>query len=188
MTDRPTGLTADLLRRANELGFECQGLAPAARLEVNPEVRSMCAADRCQSYGKNWMCPPACGDLDEFAAGLARRADCVIVQTVAELEDEFDVEGMMEAEALHKRRFAALARFARETAQSQGLPAPLPLAAGTCTLCPTCTCPDEPCRNPEDALVSMEAAGLLVSDACKAAQIPYYHGKGTMAYTSCVLA
>ena len=33
----------------------------------------------------------------------------------------------------------------------------------------------------------MEAAGLLVTDACNAAGVPYNHGKLTMAYTGCAL-
>ena len=187
MTDQPTGLVAAIARKAAELGFESCGETPAAHLEVNPEVRSMCAADRCQSYGKNWTCPPACGTLDEFAERISRHATCLVVQTVAQLEDEFDIEGMTEAAELHKRRFAALAQFARDEARARAADEPLPLGAGGCTLCSACTCPDEPCRHPGQAIVSMEAAGLLVSDACGAAGIPYYHGKGTLAYTGCVL-
>lgn len=167
---------------ALEAGFEATGIADATELRVRPEVRDMCAADRCQAYGRNWRCPPACGDLDEFAALIAARGRCLVIQTVWELEDEFDFEGMMEAEALHKRRFAAFAERARAVA-----PDALLLGAGTCTLCPACTCPDEPCRQPGRALTSMEAAGLLVSDVCVAAGTPYNHGRGTIAYTSCAL-
>ena len=181
MTDK------DLITLARGIGFEYAAGFDAGRLTFRSEVRAMCASGRCKRYGKCWSCPPACGTVEALEARAGKFSRCVLVQTVSKLDGDFDAEGLRAAEALHKRRFAALARFARETAQSQGLPAPLPLAAGTCTLCPTCTCPDEPCRNPESALVSMEAAGLLVSDACEAAHIPYYHGKGTMAYTSCVL-
>ena len=44
-----------------------------------------------------------------------------------------------------------------------------------------------PCRHPDRALVSMEAAGLMVSEACETAGLPYYHGPGTISYTSCIL-
>lgn len=33
----------------------------------------------------------------------------------------------------------------------------------------------------------MEAAGLMVSEACETAGLPYYHGPGTISYTSCIL-
>lgn len=170
---------------AKAQGFECHGLTSAAELEVNPEVRAMCAADRCRSYGCNWMCPPACGDLSSFEEKIASHESCIVVQTVAELEDEFDFEGMMDAEKEHKRRFYALAKSIRDNAELGS--SPLLLAAGTCALCPQCSYPDEPCRHPETALVSMEAAGLLVSDVCVKAGIPYNHGKGTIAYTGCLL-
>ena len=170
---------------AETAGFECVGQAPAEALQVRTEVRDMCAADRCQAYGRTWTCPPACGTLEDFDARIAAHERCVIVQTVGTMEDDFDIEGIMEAEALHKRRFAAFADAARAAAGAAPL---LALGAGACTLCAQCTCPDEPCRQPERALTSMEAAGLLVSDVCAAAGIPYNHGRGTIAFTSCVLA
>ncbi len=177
-------LSTALYEIAEREEFECTGVVPAAKLTVNPEVRGMCGVDRCKSFGKNWMCPPHCGDLDHFQSLIDERKTCFVVQTVKELEDEFDFEGMIDAEHAHKLRFRS---FAREVKSTPGLESALLLAAGTCTLCPRCGCPDEPCRHPEQALVSMEAAGLLVSEVCISAQIPYNHGKGTIAYTSCVV-
>lgn len=186
------GAPCDLSKLARDIGFEAVGTAPASRLVVRPEVRDMCAADRCHAYGRSWVCPPACGSLDTFAELIAARKTAVAVQTVARLEDEFDIEGMQEAESLHKKRFAHLVRTTRSafemTGESAGKHhAPLFLAAGTCTICPTCSYPDTPCRFPDEAIVSLEAAGLVVSDVCEAAGIPYYHGKASIAYTSCVL-
>ena len=111
--------------------------------------------------------------------------ECLVVQTVAQLEDDFDIEAMMEAEAVHKKRVDGLAAaIARE-----GLGAnTLVLSAGTCKLCEACTYPDAPCRFPDKRLVSMEAAGLVVSEVCDLAHIPYNHGPHTLAYSSCVLS
>ena len=61
------------------------------------------------------------------------------------------------------------------------------LSAGTCTLCKECTYPDAPCRFPDKRLVSMEAAGLVVSEVCTQAGIDYNHGPQTIAYSGCVL-
>ena len=167
---------------ARECGFECFGWAPASKLKTRQEVRDMCAAGRCQIYGHSWACPPACGDIEYFQNRINEYSDCLIVQSVGELEDEFDFETMIETEATHKERFVAFANAVREVA-----PDAFFLAAGTCTICKKCTYPDEPCRFPERQLSSMEAAGLVVSDACKEADIPYNHGKGTLAYSSAVL-
>ena len=175
----------DALRRAVEdAGFDCVGAVSAADLQVRDEVRDMCASGKCHMYGRNWGCPPACGELDEWRAMLAGCGEGFVFQTVMELEDEFDGETMMEAEAVHKRRTEALAdALAAAGVYPDGC---LVLAAGPCTRCRPCAYP-EPCRFPDRRLVSMEAAGLLVTDACNAAGVPYNHGKLTMAYTGCAL-
>ena len=53
--------------------------------------------------------------------------------------------------------------------------------------CAKCTYPDQPCRFPDKAFTSMEAYGLLVTDVCKSADTPYYYGRNTVTFTSCVL-
>lgn len=177
-------LAHELAGRVRAAGFECVGTTEAARLEVRLEVRAMCASGSCHMFGKNWACPPACSELDHFARIIAAHRTALVFQTVAELEDEFDGETMMEAEQLHKRRTEALA----DALAADGLaPARVfVLSAGTCARCMPCAYP-EPCRFPDKRLVSMEAAGLLVTDVCTAANIPYNHGSLTIAYTSCLL-
>ena len=51
----------------------------------------------------------------------------------------------------------------------------------------TCTCPDAPCRFPDQAFSSMEAYGMLVMQVCQANHLDYYYGPGKIAYTSCYL-
>ena len=48
------------------------------------------------------LCPPGCGSLEECEAKVRQYRYGIIVQTVGELEDAFDGEGMMETEARHK--------------------------------------------------------------------------------------
>lgn len=143
----------------------------------------MCAADRCRSYGRNWACPPTCGSLDHFRALFTSFDACIVFQTVATLEDDFDIETMTRAESLHKQRTLNMCR----TLSSQGFGKDtIVLGAGTCTLCSPCAFPD-PCRHPAQRIVSMEAAGLVVTETCEAACIPYYHGLHTIAYSGCLL-
>ena len=103
-------LSTALYEIAEREEFECTGVVPAAKLTVNPEVRGMCGVDRCKSFAKNWMCPPYCGELDHFQRLIDERKTCFVVQTVKELEDEFDFEGMIDAEHAHKQRFRSFAR------------------------------------------------------------------------------
>lgn len=171
-----------LIALALEAGFSHAGALGPGALEFLPEVRAMCAADRCHSYGKSWCCPPGCGTLEEIAARAAEYGGGVLVQSTAALEDDFDVETMLATEALHKRRFAAFTARVREE-----YPNCLPMGAGGCTLCPACTYPDAPCRLPDRAWPSMEAYGLLVSRVCEKSGLGYYYGPRTLTYTSCVL-
>ena len=88
-----------------EQGFSHVVLLDCDTIELKPEVRQMCAADTCHKYDKCWSCPPGCGSLEECEAKVRQYKYGIIVQTVGELEDVFDGEGMMETEARHKEYF-----------------------------------------------------------------------------------
>ena len=173
---------AELISLAEEIGFEFAKEVNMDALEFMPEVREMCAADKCNSYNKNWACPPASGTLEEMREKVKHFTGGVLVQTMAELEDDFDFETMAEASRDHKERFKELT----EKVRAAGADAMF-MGAGGCNICAKCTYPDEPCRFPDRALPSMESCGLLVSKVCTDSGLEYYHGKGTLAYTGCVL-
>ena len=100
----------DLIELALGQGFShAAALAPAA-LSLRPEVRDMCAADKCRAYDRNWTCPPHCGTLEECAARLAEMKSGLLVQTVGELEDSFDFETMAETERAHLERMKQLCK------------------------------------------------------------------------------
>lgn len=171
-----------LAAMAAEAGFTHSAPLDVSTLELRDEVRAMCSANTCRAYGKNWSCPPACGELEALRQRFAQYSRGILVQTVGEVEDSMDFEGMMEAEAAHKEHFMALYDRLLET-----WPGLLALGAGTCTRCRECTYPDAPCRFPHKAIPSMEAYGLVVSQVCEGSGVAYYYGPKTMTYTSCVL-
>lgn len=172
----------ELLTLAQQCGFEHFGMLNVPALEFNPAVRDMCAAGRCQMYGKCWTCPPGCGTLEEISVKAAAYQRGVLLQTTGQLEDDFDVEVMMDAEKIQKERFKAFVTELRKA-----YPNCLPMSSGACTMCPTCTYPDEPCRFPHLAIPSMEAYGLVVSKTCEDSGMKYYYGPLTITYSGCVL-
>ena len=96
-----------LIKDAKErFGFEEAGALNVEALEFLPEVRQMCAADRCRSFNRNWSCPPGCGTLEEISERVKPYTRGILVQSIGQLEDEFDVETMMETEHTQKARFA----------------------------------------------------------------------------------
>ena len=167
---------------AAEAGFTHAGPLDVSTIRLLDEVRAMCASNSCGAYGHSWSCPPACGELDALRRTVSGYRAGLLVQTVGELEDEFDGEGMMQAQEDHKRHFEALhALLLRQW------PDLLALGAGTCRRCAKCTYPDAPCRFPDKRVSSMEAYGMLVMEVCKANGMRYYYGPKSIAYTSCFL-
>ncbi len=177
------GMPAEaLVHEALAFGFSHAGPLDPGTLVPREEVRQMCAADRCQAYGRCWVCPPAIGDLDASRATIARFRSGLLVQTTAELDDPFDYETMLATDALAKRRISAFRDVLRER-----YPDLVALGNGACTECRTCTYPHAPCRKPDRAITSMEAFGLVVSDVCTANGLGYHHGPGTVTFTGAYL-
>jgi len=171
-----------LSKLAHQAGFTTVGELDTAGLRFSPEVRAMCAADRCGKYNKSWSCPPACGTPEEIAQKAARYSRGLLVQTTGIMADDFDWEAIRQVEQLHKKQFDTLVRQVKYL-----VPHCLPMGCGVCTRCRRCTYPDKPCRFPGKVYPSMEACGLLVSEVCQLAGVPYYYGSRTITYTSCIL-
>ena len=174
--------TNEMISKALDIGFSNAAALDPKTLVFKQEVRDMCAANKCKSYGKNWMCPPGCGTLEESAAKVSKYSRGIIVQTTMHLDDDFDIDTMMEAEKRQKECFEQMTDWIRKE-----YPGCLPMSVGTCTRCKQCTYPDAPCRFPDKTTTSMEAYGLVVSEVCKNAGIPYYYGPKTITYTGCYL-
>ena len=98
----------DLLTLAREVGFSQCAAVNMDALEPLEAVRDMCKADRCGRYGKSWSCPPACSTLEQARAQIKRYSQGILVQSTAQLEDEFDYTGMTALLEAHKKRFSTL--------------------------------------------------------------------------------
>lgn len=171
-----------VLNLSKEVGFSNSSIFQASILKFRNEVRDMCAANKCNNYGHCWTCPPGCGTLDELELRTSNYSWGILVQTTGILEDSFDIENMLETEAIHKNKFYNFIETIKKIA-----PNCLPMATGACELCSECTYPDTPCRRPNESFPSMEAYGLVVSDTCTAANLKYYYGPNTITYSSCIL-
>ena len=163
-------------------GFSQAGELNCGSLAFMPEVRDMCAADLCHSYGKCWTCPPACGTLEDAAKKASQYSRGLLVQTIGKMEDDFDWETIEATGEKHKKTFLHFTDLLRLR-----YPNMLPMGAGACTVCEECTYPDAPCRFPDRAIPSMEAYGLFVSNVCTASGVPYNNGPQTITFTSCYL-
>ena len=173
-----------LTERAIELGAHKASVISAGEITLDRAFRDMCASNACGVYGKCYMCPPDVGDIDELMAEVANYEYALVYQTVSELEDSFDFEGMVEA----KKRTYPLAQSMREIFKNCGIKKVLHLGAGGCGVCKSCAKQTgEPCRFPEKAMPSLEAYGVNVSALAKSAGMKYINGQNTVTYFGAVL-
>jgi len=167
---------------AEEAGFTHSAPLEIQTLEFMQEIRDMCNAKQCDRYGTSWSCPPACPSLEEMRQRVLSYSEGVLVQTVGDLEDSYDWEGIMEAGARHKDYFGRMWE-----ALKNDHPSVYAMGAGACKLCEKCTYPDAPCRFPDKMSASMEACGLFVSKVCTDNGLAYNYGQDKIAFTSCFL-
>ncbi len=167
---------------SKNFGFEHVSPMSMETVKFLPEVRDMCAADRCNHYAKSWACPPACGTLEEIEEKAKAYSTGIIVQTVGTREDPFDFEAIANTEEIHQKRFIELTDNLRDSGEKI-----LPMSAGVCKLCSTCTYPENPCRFPDRMITSIEAYGIFVSQLCKDNGVSYYYGNDAICFTSCIL-
>jgi len=169
-----------LAELAKQCGFTHIAPLNISKLEFMPEVREMCNPDQCKNYNTSWACPPACAPLEQLREKVNTYNYGLLVQTVSEIADNYDWEGMMAAAELQKKNFALLRKALKEKFSDV-----FAMGSGRCTLCETCTYPTDPCRKPNEIETSMEACGLFVSKVCRDNGLDYNYGTDNIAYTSC---
>ena len=167
-----------------QLGAFRAKVIEASAVETDASFRDMCAANVCGNYGRNWMCPPDAGDIHDLMAALKTYSYALVYQTVSELEDSYDFEGMMDAGVAHNRLMVEL----RRGIEGLNLSRVLHLGAGGCRMCEVCAKrTGEPCRHPDLAVASLETYGVNVSRLAPAAGMKYINGKDTVTYFGAVL-
>ncbi|MBP3375504.1 MAG: DUF2284 domain-containing protein [Clostridia bacterium] len=160
------------------------GVIKVEDISLDASFRSMCESNACGAYGKCYMCPPDVGDVDLLMAEIGIYDYALVYQTVSELEDSFDFEGMLEA----KKKSYPLAQSLRKVFDDLGIKSVLHLGAGGCGVCESCAKNDgEPCRFPEKAMPSLEAYCINVSELARAAGMKYINGQNTVTYFGAVL-
>ena len=166
------------------------GAAKAAVIDISDVVcdrkfRAMCEANYCGVYGKCWMCPPDVGDIDELIEQVKGYSCGLLYQTIHELEDSFDYEGMQAASKEHAKCTYGLDARVREFLSKEDY---LHLSRGGCGYCARCAKADgEPCRAPEFAIASLEAYGINVSATTAKTPLKYINGKDTVTYFGMIL-
>lgn len=185
MDKHTNALLEDLMTLAKSLGANHTAIADVQNIQFNDDFGKQCEQNTCGNYNKNWMCPPAVGPISELKERVLQFKQGLLFQTVYQLEDSFDWEGMMTAVEKHNQVFRNVLQSLKSQHPFKAL---LPLNVGPCTFCSRCTLLDgQECRCPQEAVYSVEACGIDVIALEKSCGIPYYNGKDTVSTVSLIL-
>lgn len=173
----------ELIKLALENGAAKAEIISVDQIITSAEFREACRQNVCGLWGKCWMCPPDVGDIEPLMARLRTYRHCLWYQSIGELEDSFDFEGMTEI----KKQHLSISQVIEEKIKPV-LGRHLHLSCGGCGLCERCTRQDgQPCRFPEKAMSSLEAYGIDVYQTTKATSLKYINGQNTVTYFGGVL-
>ena len=173
----------ELIQLALQAGAKKAAVIRTEDIVVSSVFRDICASNSCGKYDKCWMCPPDIGPIDELMARLKTYESGLLYQTIYDIEDSFDIEGMHEASTSHARVSQAV-----NDAVKPLLPGCLHLSCGGCNLCPRCAKQDgQPCRMPDKALPPMEGYGIDVYKTVKPTDLKYINGQNTVTFFGIVL-
>ena len=173
-----------LVRLALKNGATKAVIISQEQIVTSASFRDICASNGCGLYGKCWMSPPDIGDIHDLMGELRKYSHGLWYQTIGELEDSYDFEGMTEAGYRHMR----VSQNLKEAVENI-LPADsLHLTCGGCRLCERCAKVDnEPCRFPDKALSSLEGYGVDVYQTTKDTDLKYINGPDTVTFFGVVL-
>lgn len=178
-------LGCEMVEKALSLGAFKAAVIPVSDVKTDPHFRTLCEKNLCGKYGRCWTCPPDAGDINELIARIHKFEYAFVYQTVSELEDSFDIEGMAEAATRHNELMQTF--LVTYTPDTVGCPV-LHLGAGGCHVCERCAKIDnQPCRYPEKAISSLETYGINVSELAKSSGMKYINGQDTVTYFGAVL-
>jgi len=148
------------------------------KIPFDENLRSYCEVNYCGNYGKNYACPPDVGNSKELIAKAKKYKKVLVFQTVTQIEDSFDFEGMKEAQFRHSKVADKINKHIKK--QFDGY---LQLTAGECSVCQVCAqVENKPCRFPEKAISSLEAYCMNVSTLAGLCNMKYINGQNTVTY------
>lgn len=172
-----------MIRIALDHGAYKAAVISADQVETDGSFRDLCKSNACGKYGRCWMCPPDIGEIEPLMAKLREYEYALVYQTVGELEDSYDIEGMGVAAQRHN----ALADQLVDAYKDLPMTERLYLSAGGCHLCEKCArIENQPCRFPDRAIPPLEGYGVNVSRLAAVSGMKYINGQNTVTYFGAV--
>ncbi len=173
-------MTSDelLIEKAIQFGAYRAYVIDVDKITFDEGLRNYCEVNYCGSFGKNYACPPDVGSVSVVIEKAKSYNKALIFQTIGQLEDSYDFEGMQEAASIHTDVSNKIDDEVKQQYTNY-----LQLTVGGCSVCKTCAIVDSlPCRFPDRAVSSLEAYCMNVSTLAGLCNMKYINGKDTVTY------
>ena len=144
----------------------------------------ICEHGHCGSFGLCYACPPDIGPVEENMKLIRTFRYGLLYQTIGQIEDSYDFEGMAEV----SRKHAATGVKLRKAIEHFYTEPTLQLSCGGCHICEKCLKRDNlPCRHPDLVMPAMEGMGIDVYRTTSSTDLLYINGQNTVTYFGLVL-
>jgi predicted metal-binding protein len=170
-----------ILQEKENLKIHEYAFTETNQVGFSDEVRSLCERNACGMYGKSWACPPAVGSVEECKTKCGEFQNAFVFTSLTSLRKKYDVGGWLEAMRRHEAITEEVVRIFRSKFDKI-----LALSTEGCTICKTCTYPNQPCRFPERMFPATEGFGIYVIQLAQTCGIKYNNGPNTVTYFSVV--
>ena len=177
-------LIEKIKKMALENGANQTAIIKVSEIDFRMEFRAICESKTCGLYEKSWMCPPNVGSIDELIDLAKGFQNCFVFQIIRQLEDAFDVEGMLEA----GKKVNMIARTLKNSEIAKEIGEILVLGSGGCGYCDVCAISNAvSCPYPDMQLASVEAYGIDVMSLSRCGNLKYNNGPNTVTYFGVIL-
>ena len=149
------------------------------KLEFAQRIRWICQND-CPMYGKSWACPPAVGEVPECEARCKSYANCLLISTIAEVDDIANIEATLKTRPAHEE----ITNEIRNLFHQQGV-SPYVLSTEACAVCDRCAYLDgESCRFPEKMHPCVESHGINILPLLESLGLEFQYGENVVTWFS----
>lgn len=158
-----------IVQIAVEEGFAKAEVIRVEELVFCHEFREFCSQNYCGNYGKNYACPPACGEPEEMEDRVRKYTYAVVFQSRTPVENIFDDQ---ETKKIKKKHTAmtlrVLKRYEQEGMKMDGLS----VMAGPCNFCEECGMAEgKPCCHEEMRFSCLSAYCIDAAKMAKSCQM-----------------
>ena len=150
-------------------------------IPFSDKVIVICRTD-CRRYGHCWACPPHAGNILDNIQKVRSYKNYVLFSTVTEVADNMNFDLSMEAKRPHESITRELCMELQDS-----FPDRFYVLSAGCMICDTCACPGEPCRHPDERLMTTESHGIVLMQLVEGSGLTFYYGGTYIAYFSLVL-